>query len=255
MKQYICKLYEIKMRAVLFGLTALIFISCNNETIFPSIQSNGQIVVIDSSGQTGSLLTYDSNERSGYYPIYYIGEPVDTICIGPKQISGSSYRQKDYTNYKNFTWADSEKMKITVDTSLSLTHKIHYTHYSEEQDKEILDSTKSLKSYAIFVNNLCDSLISIGNFSELGYTVRQAKNEKGDWVDIETPIRYYCGTGARYIVIEPKEMIVAMLPRYKGDFKTECRLRFMRWEHSVYSNIFTDYIDKKQLTDTLKTKY
>ncbi|MES2656679.1 MAG: hypothetical protein V4620_13875 [Bacteroidota bacterium] len=244
-----------KMKGLLFGLTLLTIISCNNETNIPTIQSNGQIVIIDSSRQTGSLWTYDSKERHGYYPIYYIGESSDTILLGQRKISGSSYGKKDYSKCKNFTWADSTKMKITVDTTFSLTHTVYYRHYSDKQDKEIIDSTKYFKSFAIFVTNLCDSLLSIGNFSELGYIVRQAKNENGNWVDIETPIRYLCGTGARDIIIEPNGLIVALLPRYKGEFKTECRLRFTRWSHSVYSNIFIDYIDKKQLTDILKTEY
>ncbi len=221
----------------------------------PTIQSNGQIVIIDSSKQTGTLWPYNSDERYGYYPIYYIGESVDTIHLGQRQISGSRYGQKNYSKYKSFTLADRAKMKITVDTSFSLTHTVYYRHYSEKQDEEIIDSTKSFRAFPIFVTNICDSLLSIGYFSELGFTVRQAKNEKGNWVDIETPIRYFCATGARDIVIEPNELIVAMLLRYKGEFKTECRLRFTSSGHSVYSNIFTDYIDKRQLTDALKSKY
>ncbi|TAE86797.1 MAG: hypothetical protein EAY81_05070 [Bacteroidetes bacterium] len=243
------------MRILLLRFISITIISCNNETITPTIQSNGQIVIIDSSGQTETLWTYDSDERYGYYPVYYIGKSIDTIRLGQRKIPGFRYGQKDYSKLKNFTWADSTKMRIIVDTSFSLTHRVYYTHYSEKEDKEIIDSTKSFKAYAIFVENLCDSLLSIGNFSELGFTIRQAKNEHGDWIDIETPISYFCVTGARDIVIEPNELIVAMLPRYRGDYKTECRLKHTRWPHSVYSNTFIDYIDKKQLTDTLKFEY
>lgn len=239
------------MRSLLLGFILITTISCNNETSSPTIQSNGEIVIIDSSGRTEALWKYDSNKRYGYYPIYYIGKPVDTIRLGQRKISGSSYGQKDYSKSRNFTWADSTKMKITVDTSFSLTHKVYYSHYSEKEDKRIIDSVKSVMAFAIFVNNLCDSLLSVGDFSELGFTIKQAKNENGDWVDIETPIRYSCATGARDIVIEPDELIIAMLPRYMGNYKTECRLKYSRWGYSVYSNTFIDYIDKKQLTDPI----
>lgn len=232
-------------------------ISCNNETTSPTIQSNGAIVIIDSSGPTEALWAYNPNERYGYYPIYYIGKLVDTIRLGQRKISGFSYGQKDDSKSGNFTWADSTKMRITVDTCFSLTHKVYYSHYAEQGEKEIIDSTKSFKAFALFVYNLSDSLLSVSDFSfsELRYTIRQAKDEQGNWKDIESPIRYFCGTGARHIVIEPGEVIVAMLPRYSGNYKTECRLKYSREKYTIYSNTFSDYIDKKQLTDTLKTEY
>ena len=243
------------MKATIFVLNLLIITSCNNETSMCSIHRFGQTVIIDSSELTENLWTYDSKNRLGYFPIYYIGKAVDTIYLGKRKIPRTCYGQKDYSKYKNFTIADSNKMKIIVDTSFSLTYNDYFYHNSERQEKEIIDSTKPYNCYAIFVTNQCDSPIFVGNFSELGYTVRQAKNELGIWVDIETPMRYFCGTGARKIVIEPNELIVALLPRYKGDYKTECRLRFMDWKYSIYSNVFTDYIDKKQLTDSLETYY
>ncbi|HEX8549625.1 MAG TPA: hypothetical protein VF691_21875 [Cytophagaceae bacterium] len=77
----------------------------------------------------------------------------------------------------------------------------------------------------------------------------------GDWVDIDTPVYYACGAGARDIVIEPGEVLIAKLPRYNGNVKTECRLKFSRWKSVVYSNTFIDYIHEDQLTDSLNLKY
>ncbi len=224
--------------------------SCNNDNVHLTIQSNGQIVVVDSSGQSENLWTYQPNERSGYYPIYYIGKLEDTIRLGQEKIPGRSKGQKDYSKFKNFSNADSLKMRIIVDTAFSLTHTFYTTHYDEKENKKIIDSKESFNSFAIFVYNLSDSLFSVGTFSELCYTIRQAKDELGNWRDIEIPYRSFCATGARDIVIEPHQFLVAKLIRYKGDFKTACRLKFKRGIWTVYSNTFTDFIDKKQLTDT-----
>lgn len=234
---------------------AIGFIGCNNVGDSITIQANRNITVVDSSAQTENLWKYDPTERYGYYPIYYIGKPTDTICLGQEKISGYSYGQKDYSKAKNYTLADSTKLKIYVDTSFSLAHTVYYSHYAEKEDKRIVDSTKSFKTFIVFVHNQCDSLISVGIFSELGHTVRQVKDEQGNWKDIEAPIRYFCGTGARDIIIEPGQMLVAKLLRYNGDYKAECRLKYSRGKSTVYSNTFTDYIDKRQLTDTLLTEY
>ena len=230
-------------------------LSCNNKEANLTIQSNGRIVIVDSSGRTNNLWAYQSNERYGYYPIYYIGNQKDTIRLGPRKIPGRIPSQADYYSSKNIACADSSKLSLTVDTSFSLTHTDYYSHYSATTGKEIVDSTKQFKSFPIFVRNLCDSVMLLGRFSEVAYMIRQAKDEQGNWVDIEVPIRYSCGTGARHIALEPDQTIIAMLIRYKGDFKTTCRLKFSNWKGTIYSNTFTDYIDEKQLTESVRTAY
>ncbi len=100
------------------------------------------------------------------------------------------------------------------------------------------------------MKNTSDSFsFSVGEFCSLFCFVRQAKNEHGRWVDVEYPTYYSCGTNARDIVIEPQGFLVAKLIRFKGKYKTECRLKFDRWKSipPVYSNTFVDYIDKRQL--------
>lgn len=236
------------MRYILIIIISLI--SCTTKKDIRRIHTNGQMVIVDSSEATESLWQYNPKERSGYYPIYYIGKTVDTIYIGKRKIQGLNHEQKDYSTYSNFTWPDSNKMEITIDTSFSLTNYSYYSHFTNNGEKEHIDSIKTNLCLAIFIRNNCDSLLSIGSFSELGHTLRQAKNESGNWIDIETPIQYFCGTNARELVLEPDEMLLAMLPRYKGDFKTECRLKFEYWQHTVYSNVYYDWIDRKQLTDS-----
>ncbi len=197
-------LFLTKVRPSIFKLILIVgFFSCHDDRACLVMQTNGHIVIVDSIEPTKNLWQYDRNERYGYYPIYYIGKPMDTIRLGESHISSYNSVQKDYSKFKNVAWADSLKMSIRVDTAFSLTHKVYYLHYNEKENKEIIDSTKSFNCFAVFVYNLCDSLFYLGRFSELGFIVRQARDEQGNWIDIETPIEYSCTTGARNVVVEP----------------------------------------------------
>lgn len=244
-------MYTMKEQLLLLMLS-IGFYACNGKKTpnVVTVETNGAVTLVDSSAKTENLLVYQPSDREGFYPVYYVGLPMDTIVLGQRQIPKYKFGQKSYNN-GTFAWADSTKIKIIVDTAFSLVHTFFHEHYDEEKNKGIIDSTESVKAYAIFVYNTSDSLLSVGHFGELGYTIRQARNEQGEWVDIEIPINYSSGTNARHIVLEPKYILIAKLLRYKGDFKTECRLKFTRWHKTIYSNSFTDYIDKRQLTKIL----
>jgi len=247
---------EAKMKLIsCISIFTLIILACNNNKVIPTIQTNGKITLIDSSESAQNLMTYDDNYRSGYFPVYYIGKLCDTIRLGQNAISDRSFGQKDYSKSKKFSWVDSAKMKIIVDTSFNLTHNVRFNHFDDKNNKEIPDSSKSYKSFAVIIYNMSDSLFSLGLLNSLGYSVRQAKNKQGNWVDIETPFSNFCGTGARNIVLEPNQVLIAKLIRQKGNFKTHCRLKFSKWDKTVYSNIYTDYISERQLTDTLEKEY
>jgi hypothetical protein len=226
-------------------------ISCKSKSNQFTVQTNGRIVLIDSSAPAVNFWPYNPKERWGYFPVYYIGRLSDTIRLGPRKIFRYSNRQKDYSSFRNFAIADSSKLRIKVDTAFSVAHTIDYFNDPSSNKRRIIDSTKSYKSFPIFVFNLCDSLISVGIFAELGYTARQVKDGSGRWIDIETLIPFACSFGARDIIIEPHQVLVAMLPRYLGSYKAECRLKFSFGNKEVYSNVYEDYINEKQLTDTL----
>ncbi|MCR5888435.1 hypothetical protein LRS06_11785 [Hymenobacter sp. J193] len=217
------------------------------------MQTHHQTTIVDSAAQTRYFYPYSRDGRVGYYPVYYIGPRQDTLYLGASKIYGYQYGQKDYDRErKRFTWVDSLSMKIVVDTAFHLTYaELHYIH-NKHNHKDVISYVSYHKAFPVYVYNLTDSLIWLGKFSELGSTVRQAKDSQGKWVDIEKPIRYYCGTGAREIVLEPRQCLVAKLLRYKGSYKTACRLRYTNAHRTVYSNTFTDYIDPRQLTDKLE---
>ncbi|HEX8549624.1 MAG TPA: hypothetical protein VF691_21870 [Cytophagaceae bacterium] len=142
------------------------FFSCDNDKLKINIQTNGRLVLVDSSAQTENLEEYDPDYRSGVFPIYYMGILNDTIRLGQKQISASSHGQKNYDGLRNFTYQYSANLKITVDTGFSVVHTYYYSHFDLNDDKKVIDSTKSIKAFPVFVYNVSDSLMLVGSHSE-----------------------------------------------------------------------------------------
>ncbi len=230
------------MRLLFFLLFA---IGCHGSKQKTNMQSNGKLVLVDSTSINSDAVRKDPDNTTSYYPIFYIGKQTDTIYLGC-QIS--RYTQGYRESLRDSTLANLTDVSIAVDTSFKLGYTYNFEHYDEKQKRDVLDSTKTYPATAIIVRNNSDSLFYAGIFAELGFTVMQAKNELGKWVDIEKEYLYFCGTGARKLIIEPKQIMIAKLIRYKGDFTTSCRLKFSQFNgQTLYSNVFINTINKSQL--------
>lgn len=212
-----------------------------------TVTTNRHVTIIDLLPAGFKSWEYDSQRRNAKYPVYYIGPVKDTIELN-RPLSPREYDVKniDYDTIQPFT-RSINNLKLFVDTTISTSHCFYHFHLDINNLPKHEGSHMCL-AYPIFVYNLSDSFVSLGMFNMLTNLVRQAKNEKGQWQDIETQSFFMCGSGARDIVAGPQQMIVAKLLRYKGDYFTECRLKLSK---NLYSNTFYDYIDKRQLTDTL----
>ena len=53
----------------------------------------------------------------------------------------------------------------------------------------------------------------------------EAKDAKGAWHPIQTPHQYFCGTGLPVINLPPKTCLLTLAPIFKGNYKTQLRLR------------------------------
>ena len=228
----------------------LVLLRCNTDPDSqPNVQSNGKLVLVDSSGVKAKLHLYQTNFRMGYYPIYYLGEIDDTIRLGKHLIPRHEVGAKNYNRSQDYVIPGPNHMRIFVDTAFSLSHTVNYEHFDQKQEKTVLDSIISYQAIPIFVYNRSKQNIAVGWSNSLGYVVMQAKNKKGQWSDIEQPMDYYCVTGARLLIIEPNQMIVAKLIKHEGSIRAICRLKFANFNGVVYSNTFTDNIDEQQLTE------
>lgn len=234
---------------ILILISVLILTGCHRQKR-AIVTTNQHITIVDLLPAGFKLWEYDSQRRNAKYPVYYIGPVKDTIELN-MPISPRETDTKDIDYDTAHPSARSiTNLKLFVDTTFSTSH-CFYHFYAEQEKLPKPEGSHMCLAYPVFVYNLSDSFVSLGMFNMLTNLVRQAKNQKGQWQDIETQTFFMCGTGARDIVAGPQQMIVAKLLRYKGDYFTECRLKLGRKNEYVYSNSFYDYIDKRQLTDTL----
>ncbi len=217
-------------------------LACNRDKVVLNIQTSNHHTIIDSIPFDGELFPYKQSHRSGYYPIYYLGIKADTLHLGRNPISFRRYGQKNYDEVKWFVPIDSSNLKLVVDTNVHLTYRNNYP--------SALNVSNYL-AYPIFIYNTADTLIDFGISNSLTNVVRQVRNKQGQWVDIETPTQISCGRGLRDLVLEPGYIAMAKLIRYAGAHKAPCRLKLSHYRHIVYSNTFYDYIDERQLSDSL----
>ena len=91
----------------------------------------------------------------------------------------------------------------------------------------------------------------MGSTFSLYYMHIEVKNKKGDWVKIDKKLSelWICKTGEPFILLKPKEIILAKVRRYRGSFFTDFRLVFGKGDHIIYSNTFQDSIDEQILLD------
>ena len=189
------------MKSIPHKLVSFVFclylLGCRHPKVELNVQSNSKVTIIDSTAQSNYLHTYKPEERMAYYPIFYIGDPKDTFMLRMNPIPKHWGAQpKHYAKYRNWALSFNTKLSIFIDTSMHLAHRATYRHFSDDPEKgPILDSIRLYNSFPVFLSNHSDSLIQLGIFSELWRTVRQAKNQSSEWVDLEIPIEYFCGTG------------------------------------------------------------
>ncbi|MDJ1503039.1 hypothetical protein [Xanthocytophaga agilis] len=209
-----------------------------------TIQQSNNHTLIDSTNQTNHLFTYTSAKAMAYYPVFYIGIRSDTLNLPHNPVSGfaSWNEQSKYEKSSYWSFADTTKMQIKVDTTFDLGYKKYFGEYTEN-GVFITDSICNYKAFPIFIYNTSDSIFSVGIRNAVGNLVREIYTLSGQWVPLEKPIDYFCATYSRDLVIEPNNILVAKLLRYEGEVKALFRLKYMYHQSIVYSNTFEDYVD------------
>lgn len=228
-------------------LLLIVFVSCNNQGFQVNIQTNGKIVLIDSTLLTNNFESYNPEYmQSGYFPVYYIGKKVDTFYLKrePYQYDDYLYLDKKMEIYL----ANENNISIQVDTNFKTSIDLTYKHYDSNDDLAKIDSVYCNAAFPFFIENLSDSLICVGE-GKMGLhnLYLQAINAKGEWVDIEKPFQISCGNGYQNIVLPSKQLLLGKLMGKRGNFKAICRLKLNYRNNTIYSNIFEDWIDKRQL--------
>jgi hypothetical protein len=180
----------------------------------------------------------NKNRISNYLPLY-LGKLDTVISIDYKMpytaLRAHSIHISENLTYKyqGFQSKKPLKLAIYVDTARIIGNC---------DEKYSWDSI-CYHAYPVFIYNQ-----SRHNYVVAGYDhiilLLEAKNEVGQWVQIEEPYMEECGTGMTFPFMKPKQLMLTSCVVPKGDFHTRLRLRF---GENTYSNEFNGTILKKQL--------
>ena len=143
----------------------------------------------------------------------------------------------------NYPIHKSGQIQLFVDTTI-------VTYYSHTEHKYIADNneeeriTVSHMSYPVFMHNYSDSLFFVGEGNRIGYTVIEALDSTGNWVQVVGRHSGGCGTSARQLMLKPNGMLIAKYPIRSGNTYTRLRLKISRWKDwpAIYSNEFWGWI-------------
>ena len=75
-------------------------------------------------------------------------------------------------------------------------------------------------------------------------TIQEAQDSSGRWFPIESVMHWTCMTWR--IQLDPQHFLMLLLPKYKGKFKTQLRLRIQNGEQIYVSKAYEGWINPQQ---------
>ncbi|WP_089910294.1 hypothetical protein [Chitinophaga rupis] len=228
------------MKIIIAGLLIMFISGCTKFPRTINIYNFQHFTLLDTIYQEpATYRQYDKDD--GGYPIYYIGKIQDTIGIGDRYLPWKNKLPKDRLWDTSVRFFSPEKMTMHVDTSVKTC--IEGTYGNDR------DSILNTHAYLLCIHNVSDTALWLGKDLSLAYLYREVQNKRGIWVKIEKmPSEMdICGTSQRYVILNPDEIILAKVIRYKGDIPAKCRLVMKRFNQIVYSNVFVDQVERSLL--------
>lgn len=147
-----------------------------------------------------------------------------------------------------------QPFKIVVDTSqiLVASHtEYRWVPFEESDDLQINEPFNVYyNSYPVFIINHTDT-INLLSLEDGDVTIiQEARNPKGEWKPIEYWMFSFCGNSYHYCILPANSFALIKTPIYKGEFKTEIRLKMLDDEKIYYSNSFNGSVNLSQFDTT-----
>jgi len=228
------------MRLISSLLLMLSLSSCQQDLSNVKLYKAGSFILVDTTAEANQLLPFGNSNCD--YPIYYKGVQTDTIKIGRRYWIGRTNWNEDIKMPWSRTYS-SKTLEIYVDTLVKTNSPIEFISDSKTGGK---NSTANYHSLLVSIKNISDSSIYLGRTFSLFYLHREARNKHGNWVPVDNNLSEagLCLTGEPTIVLNPGELILSKLIRFKGAYTTDFRLCFGYGKNLVYSNTFRDQIEE-----------
>lgn len=233
------------MRYTIFLITITIYYSCGIGKRTVHTGKSGNIVIVDSCYSSVQTAFLDSTESD--YPIYYWGQPKDTIRIGRRYFERWTTWNWNEKKLKmsSINYAD-KNLTIEVDTAF---HTVLSNEYISMSGNIIPDSTENYKALLVKISNISDSIMYLGSSFSLYQMYIEVRNGSGKWVKTTQQLseQGVCMSSRARILLSPQEIIIAKVRLHKGDTTAEFRLAFEGHRKKIISNTYVDSIDKKTL--------
>lgn len=78
--------------------------------------------------------------------------------------------------------------------------------------------------------------------------VQEARDEKGEWREIEYLPQSFCGNSYHRVFLDPGDCWTFAAPRYEGRMKTKLRFKLTMAHEAIYSDEFDGSINPEQFT-------
>lgn len=231
------------MRYIVFIIAIAFYYGCGIDKKTVHIGKSGNIVIIDSCYSSVQTACLDSTESD--YPIYYLGEPKDTIMIG----------RRYFERWTTWNWSEKalrmssinytdKNLTLEVDTAF---HTVLSNEHFSMSGNIIPDSTENYKALLVKISNISDSTIYLGSSFSLYHMYLEIKNDSGVWVKATQKFseQGVCMSSRATILLNPSNIIFAKVKLHQGDTIAEFRLAFGKYNRKIFSNTYIDSIDKK----------
>lgn len=263
--------------------TSAILIGCAQTMRLPKLTLFLMMITcsVRSTGQHSFIKLPDTlNKSAKYYSptfrpickplfrgILTIGQPLDSLDLEPYYKIQPPYKLEDTIKK---LYSKNDGLSIVFDTLqeadcaeyvfFSKKNKKYYpanriTFYENGQLKSINASASSqieFKGTPVCIINLTNEEITVKHPKYRLELVQEALDKNNEWKQIETIFKTPKSTTSYMTVhtLKPGQFILTAIYKYKGDFKTQLRLKLISDNKIYYSQPFSGTINYSQITST-----
>lgn len=231
------------MNKLIFLIVLIIIVSCKTKKAFTRFYLSNDCYS-SSLFNVPNSKTSEKKESIEYSSLEMIKNHNE--IINESEINRSNLYDLKTNKYTN------NCLNIIVDTSANINiekkwHKLVGCSPYTSSNKNQKDTVK-LAARLVYIYNPMNENAFIDVTMNNVYAIQEAKNENGDWKPIEfANLGDWCTIQTnRILTIKPKKYLKFKIIKYKGEFKTQMRLKIKSFNNVFYSNIYIGTINKSQ---------